>query len=71
MAASAPGKHYRTGISITKAVDMFSDPDFTEAWFVDQRWPDGIGCPGCGSMDIQVDFSHEPQAPALSVQRLP
>ena len=61
MASNAPGKHYRKGISLIEAVEMFSDPDFTEAWFVEQRWPDGVACPDCGSLDIQHRRTRKPQ----------
>ena len=61
MASSAPGKHYRKGISLIEAVEMFSDPAFTEAWFVEQRWPDGVGCPGCNSKNIQYRTTRKPQ----------
>ena len=42
---SGPGKSYRQGLSLIEAVEMFGDPDFTEQWFVDQRWPDGVEVP--------------------------
>ena len=61
MATSAPGKHYRKGLSIVQAVEMFSDSNFTESWFVDQRWPNGIACPGCQSQDIQHRTTRKPQ----------
>ena len=61
MASSAPGKHYRKGISLIEAVEMFSDLDFTEAWFVAQRWPDGVECPACHSQDIQHRTTRKPQ----------
>ena len=61
MANSAPGKHYRKGISIVQAVELFSDPDFTESWFIDQRWPDGIECPTCKSKNIQLRTTRKPQ----------
>ena len=32
---------------------MFDDPAVTEAWFVEQRWPSGVACPDCGSLDIR------------------
>ena len=53
MANRAPGKHYRKGISLVQAVEMFADAEFTEQWFVDQRWPGGVACPRCDSSDIQ------------------
>ena len=57
----APGRSYRRGISLVKAVEMFSDADFTERWFVDSRWPDGIQCPRCDVKDIQHRATRKPQ----------
>ena len=57
---SGPGRSYRQGLSLIEAVEMFGDPDFTEQWFVDQRWPDGVACPGCGSLDIQHRRTRKP-----------
>ena len=45
----APGKHYRKGISLIKAVQEFGDETKAEAWLVSHRWPDGITCAYCGS----------------------
>ena len=45
----APGKSYRKGISLVKAVWEFGDEVKAEAWLVAQRWPDGIRCPYCDS----------------------
>ncbi len=56
MAQRAPGKHYRKGISLTEAVEMFSDEEQVERLFVSVRWPNGIECPWCGSDDIK----HQP-----------
>ena len=61
MANRAPGKYYRNGISLVQAVEMFADPDFTEQWFVDQRWPTGVECPRCDSSDIQHRTNRKPQ----------
>ena len=55
------GKSYRKGLSIIEAVEMFSDPDFIEQWFIEQRWPDGIECPGCESRNIQHRRTRKPQ----------
>ena len=57
----APGRHYRKGLSLLEAVSMFADSDFTEQWFVEQRWPNGVACPGCGSLDIQTRRTRKPQ----------
>ena len=61
MAKSGPGKHYRKGISIIQAVKMFHDPDFTEAFFIGERWPNGIECPACKSKEIQHRTTRKPQ----------
>ena len=36
-------------------------PTFAEAWFVEQRWPNGVACPGCGSLYIQHRVNRKPQ----------
>ncbi len=51
MAHSAPGKHYRDGLSLVEAVKMFSDEADTERWFIESRWPDGVVCPFCDQPD--------------------
>ncbi len=54
MARSAPGRHYREGISLTELMKMFPDDASAEAWFERARWgapgrPDR--CPMCGGAD--------------------
>ncbi len=56
-----PGKSYRRGLSITDAVELFSDPEQAELWFVEQRWPNGVACPTCGSLGIQHRNTRKPQ----------
>ena len=51
-ATNAPGKHYRTGISLMDAVKQFGDDDKAEAWFIAQRWPDGMECVYCDSPNV-------------------
>ncbi len=62
MAIDAPGKFYRKGINLIEAVEIFSDPRFTEAWFVEQRWPAGVECPKCLSNNIQERPTRKPTA---------
>ena len=57
----APGKHWRKGLSLVQAVEMFADPEFTERWFVENRWPHGVECPSCESDDIQHRTTRKPQ----------
>ena len=45
----APGKSYRKGIGLVKAVREFGDEVKAEAWLVAQRWTDGMRCVYCDS----------------------
>ena len=58
MAKSAPGKHYRKGISIPALMKMFPDDETAESWFVEQRWPAGIRCAYCDSDKVQEGTTH-------------
>lgn len=59
MAQKAPGKHFRTGLSLTDITRMFPDDATAEQWFIGLRWPDGIACPYCGSMNILSGAKHK------------
>ena len=61
MANNAPGKHYRQGLSIKQLTRQFSDDKTAERWFINNRWPNGIACPKCGSMAIQDRPTRKPQ----------
>ena len=61
MAHNAPGKHYRKGLSMVQLTKMFPDDETAERWFVKTRWPNGIACPKCGSMDIKARETRKPQ----------
>jgi len=52
MANSAPGKHFRTGLSFMQIMDLFPNDRVAEKWFEDKRWHNGATCPKCGSRDI-------------------
>ena len=58
---SGPGKAYRRGITLMEAVKRFDTEEKAEAWFVAQRWPDGIACPFCGSVNVATVASRKPQ----------
>ena len=49
----APGKSHREGISLIEIMRKFPDDATAEAWFIERRWPDGISCPHCGSVNVQ------------------
>ena len=56
---SAPGKHYREGISLTKLFKMFPDKEAAEAWFIKRRWGNTPVCPHCGSVNVQSGAKHK------------
>ena len=59
MSQSAPGKHYRQGISLKSLFRKFPDDATAERWFVKTRWPNGIACHYCGSLNVQVGCQHK------------
>lgn len=61
MPQKAPGRHYRKGISWLEAADMFGTEAAAEAWFIAERWPDGVACPKCGSLNVQARPTRKPQ----------
>ena len=61
MTQKAPGKFYRTGLSLIDAVKQFSDEAATEAMFIETRWPGGVRCPKCQSDKISERPTRKPQ----------
>ena len=61
MAHKAPGKHYREGLTLVELTRMFPDDAAAERWFVKTRWPDGVFCPCCGSLNVQERETRKPQ----------
>ena len=61
MSKSAPGKHFRKGMSLVEIMRMFPDDAAAEKWFVERRWPDGVTCPCCGSVNVQTRPTRKPQ----------
>ena len=59
MTYKAPGKHHRKGITAKQFYQMFPDNVTAEAWFIQQRWPDGVTCPRCGSDNVQTTTAHK------------
>ena len=59
MAQKAPGKHYRKGLTLAAIFKIFPTDEAAEAWFIEHRWPDGIACPYCGSMNVQIGAQHK------------
>ena len=61
MAQNAPGKHFREGLSLVELIVMFPDDAAAERWFTKNRWPGGVYCPACGSVNIQERPTRKPQ----------
>ena len=40
---------------------MFPDDAVAEHWFVKTRWPGGVHCPCCGSLNVQERETRKPQ----------
>ena len=59
MAQKAPGKHFRTGLSLLDITNMFPTDEAAEQWFVELRWPDAPACPYCGSTNVQAGCKHK------------
>ena len=59
--SKGPGKSYRKGISLVEVVKMFDTEEKAEAWFIQQRWPDGVRCVRCGSDRISERKNRKPQ----------
>ena len=57
----APGKSYRVGLSLVELFDLFPDEPSAERWWIASRWPNGIACPRCGSVNIQTRRTRKPQ----------
>ena len=57
----APGKSFRTGLSLVEIMRMFPDDTTAEKWFIENRWPSGVCCPKCGSANIQERKTRKPQ----------
>ena len=58
---NGPGKSYRKGITLLEITERFNSEEKAEAWFIDQRWPNGIACPHCGSVNVANVASRKPQ----------
>ena len=59
MVRTATAKSHRKGISLVEIMRQFPDDATAEAWFVQRRWPDGIACPHCGSVNVQTGAAHK------------
>ena len=51
----------RTTMTIIEAVNALQDEKRAEAMFIAARWPNGIACPKCGSLDVYDCYERKPQ----------
>ena len=59
---SGPGKSYRKGLSLVDLLNQFGSEADAEQWFIEARWPVGVACPFCGSLDdVAERKSRKPQ----------
>ena len=47
-------------LTLVEAVQTFGDPEKAERWFESVRWPNGVACPKCGSLDVHVREIRKP-----------
>ena len=59
--SKGPGRADRKGLSLIELARMFPDSATAEAWFVRSRWPTGVCCPFCGSLNIHNRKNRKPQ----------
>ena len=59
MSKPAPGRSHRAGITLAGLFKRFPNDAAAERWFIEQRWPDGIACCHCGSMNVQTGCAHK------------
>jgi len=57
----APGKSFRKGITLIDIIQQFNTEEKAEAWFIEQRWPDGVACPKCESTNVHPRPTRKPQ----------
>lgn len=53
-----PGLNFRKGISLIQFFKLFPDDEASMRWFIHTRWPEGIACPRCGSVNVNDKASH-------------
>ena len=57
--AKGPGKNHRKGITFKQLLRKFPTDEKSEEWIVRQRWPQGVCCPHCGSLNVQTGCQHK------------
>ena len=57
----APGQSHRKGIGFFEAAELYKDEREVERIFIEARWPNGVACMECGSLNIQERPTRKPQ----------
>ena len=57
--AKARGKNHRKGITFKQLLRRSPTHAKSEEWIVRQRWPKGVCCPHCGSLNVQTGCQHK------------
>ena len=57
----APGKNWRKGMTLVEFFEQFPNDEAAEAWFIEQRWPDGVRCAHCESANVAERANREPR----------
>lgn len=60
MAYSAPGKHYRQGITLIELFKMYPDEKSAREWFEEMRWQGHRCCPYCGGVETMEVPNEKP-----------
>ena len=63
-----PKEKKRKQLSLMAVVEMFDTEEKAEKWFIENRWPDGVKCPHCGSDNIAT--VKKSQTPTISLSDL-
>ena len=61
MTQRAPGRSERNGLSLMDAMHQFGAEADAERMFVEARWPNGIACPSCASLNVRERPTRKPQ----------
>ena len=59
MPQSGPGRAHRRGITLKELFQRWPNDAAAEKLFVKWRWPNGIACPHCGSVNIETGTAHK------------
>ena len=62
MSQSVPGKHNRQGMSLKQLLRKFPTNEAAELSFRKARWPNGVACIHCGSVNVLVGAKHPTHA---------